>query len=131
LFAVRAYLRHNSPPGHLNRGIDGVFEIVLVVSRGLVSIAEVHAIFAGAKLAQSEPEMARDRFGFLERHEFFKEMPQGSRSVLRTAARYECVPASFGAGVVSLQLMKGLAMSRTITHMNPPAAVPHVTGAHT
>ena len=56
--------------GHLNRSIDGVFEIVRVVSRGLVPIAEVHAIFAGAHLAQSEPEMARNRFGFLERHEF-------------------------------------------------------------
>src|SRR5262245_16247936 len=63
--------------GHLNRGIDGVFELVRVVGRGLISIAEVHAIVAGAKLAQSEPEMARDRFGFLERHEYFREMPQG------------------------------------------------------
>src|SRR6516165_10155264 len=111
--------------GHLNCGIDGVFEVVRVIGRSLISIAEVHAIVAGAKLAQSEPEIARDRFGFLERHEFFKAH-RGIRSVLRTAARYECVPASFGAGVVSLQLMKGLAMSRTITHMNPPAAVPHV-----
>src|SRR5215471_16466079 len=50
-------------------------------------------------------------------------------SVLRTAARHECVPLTFDAGVVSLQLMKGLAMSRTIKHMNPPPAVPHVTGA--
>src|SRR5262249_17814633 len=33
-------------------------------------IAEVHAIVAGAKLAQSEPEMARNRFGFLKRHHF-------------------------------------------------------------
>src|SRR5262249_9619646 len=63
--------------GHLNRGIDGVFELVCVVRRGLISIAEVHAIVARAKLAQSEPEMARDRFGFLERHEYFREMPQG------------------------------------------------------
>jgi len=54
--------------GHLNRRLDGVFEIVRVVGRGLVSIAEVHAIFAGAHHAQSEPEMARDRFGLLERH---------------------------------------------------------------
>ena len=56
---------------------------------------------------------------------------RGIRSVLRTAARYERVPASFGAGVISLQLMKGLAMSRTITHVNPPAEVPPVTGADT
>src|SRR5262245_590576 len=66
-----------SPTGHHNRGIDGVFEFVRVVGRGLVSIAEVHAIVAGAKLAQGKPEMARNRFGFLERHEYFKEMPQG------------------------------------------------------
>ena len=59
-----------SPTGHLNRGIDGVFEIVRIVGRGLVSIAEVHAIVAGAQLAQSEPEMARDRFRFLERNWF-------------------------------------------------------------
>ena len=39
--------------GHLNRGIDGVFEIVRVVSRGLVSIAEVHAIVTGAQQAQA------------------------------------------------------------------------------
>src|SRR5262249_1011854 len=57
-----------SPTGHLSRGIDGVFEIVRVIGRGLVSIAEVHAILARAHLALSEPEMARDRFGFLECH---------------------------------------------------------------
>ena len=56
--------------GHLNRGFDGIFEIVGVVSRRFVSIAEVHAIRARAHLAQSEPEMARDRFGFSERHGF-------------------------------------------------------------
>ena len=93
-------------------------------------MAKVHAIVAGAKLAQSEPEMARDRFGFLERHEFFKAH-RGIRSVLRTAARCECVPLTFDAGVVSLQLMKRLAMSRTINHMNPPATVPHIAGAGT
>jgi len=49
--------------GHRNHGINGVFEFVCVVGRGLVSIAEVHAILAGAQLAQSEPKMARDRFG--------------------------------------------------------------------
>src|SRR5262249_2679732 len=72
LFAVRAYLRHNSPTRHLNRRLDGIFEIVRVVGRGLVSIAKVHAIVAGAHHAQSEPEMARDRFGLLERHGFVK-----------------------------------------------------------
>src|SRR5262249_50816350 len=55
----------------------------------------------------------------------------GVRSILRTTARYECVPVTFDAGVVSLQLMKSLAMSRAIKHMNPPAAVPHITGADT
>src|SRR5262249_29256880 len=57
-----------SPTRHLKRGIDGVFEIVRVVGRGLVSIAEVHAIISRAHLAQSEPEMAGNRFGLLERH---------------------------------------------------------------
>src|SRR5262249_23339456 len=51
--------------GDLNRGIDGVFEILRVVGRGLVSVAAAHAIVAGAHLAQGEPEMSRDRFGLL------------------------------------------------------------------
>src|SRR6266699_2698524 len=59
-----------SVTGHLNRGFDGIFEIVRVVSRRFVSIAEVHSIRARAHLAQSEPEMAGDRFSFLERHGF-------------------------------------------------------------
>src|SRR5262245_8704570 len=59
---------HSSLTGHLDHGSDGIFEIVRVVGRGLVSIAEVHAVIARAKLAQSEPEMARDRFCFLQRH---------------------------------------------------------------
>src|SRR5215471_10115997 len=58
----------SSLTGHLNRGVDGVFETVRVVRRHLVSIAEVHAIVARAHLAQGEPEMSRDRFGLLERH---------------------------------------------------------------
>jgi len=57
---------------HLNRSIDGVFEIVRVVGRGFVSIAEVHAIFARAQQAQREPEVARNRFRFLERHGLVK-----------------------------------------------------------
>jgi hypothetical protein len=65
-------LNSASPTGHLNRGIDGVFETVGVVSCSLVSIAKVHAIVARAHLAQGEPEMARDRFGFLEHHGFVK-----------------------------------------------------------
>ena len=38
---------------------------------------------------------------------------------------------TFSAGVVSLQLMKGLAIRRTIKHTNPPAPVPHITGTDT
>jgi hypothetical protein len=58
--------------GHLKGGFDRVFEIVRVVGRRFVSLAEVHSIRAGAHLAQSQPEMAGDRFGFLERHGFMK-----------------------------------------------------------
>ena len=58
--------------GHLNRSIDGVFEIVRVVGRGFASIAEVHAIFARAQQAQREAEVARNRFSFLERHGLVK-----------------------------------------------------------
>jgi hypothetical protein len=63
-------LHDTAGTGHLNHGFDGIFETVRVVSRGFVSIAEVHSIGARAHLAQSEPEVARDRFGFLERHGF-------------------------------------------------------------
>ena len=59
---------HPSLTGHLDRGDDGVFEIVRVVGRGFVSIAEVHAIFARVQQAQREPEVARNRFRFVERH---------------------------------------------------------------
>jgi hypothetical protein len=59
--------------GHHNHGINGRLRACLCSRRGLVSIAEVHAIVAGAQLAQSEPEMARNRFGFLERHESITE----------------------------------------------------------
>jgi len=62
----------SSLTGHLNRCVDGVFETVRVVGGGLVSIAEVYAIGARAHLAQGEPEMARDRLGFLELHNFVK-----------------------------------------------------------
>ena len=62
--------------GHLNRGVDGVFEAVRVVGRGLVSITKVHAIVARAHPAQSEPEMARDRFGFLKRHGLWEVQPR-------------------------------------------------------
>jgi hypothetical protein len=60
----KVQLTQRSLTGHLNRGVDGVFEIVRVVGRDIVSIAEADAIVAGAQLAQSEPEMARDRFRF-------------------------------------------------------------------
>ena len=52
-------------------------------------------------------------------------------SALRTGARYEGVPTTVGAGVVSLELMMGLTMRRTIAHMNPPAAVPRLMGVET
>ena len=63
-------LRDIAGTGDLNCGFHGVFQIVRVVSRHFVSIAEVHAIGARAHLAQSEPEMTRDRFRFLERNGF-------------------------------------------------------------
>jgi hypothetical protein len=72
--------------GHLNRGINGVIEIVRVVGRGLVSIAEVHAIGARAHLAQSEPEMTCDRFGFLERHGFVKSSSGSTQRAADTAS---------------------------------------------
>ena len=68
--AARRSSSQRSPTSHLNRRIDGIFEVVRVIGRSLISIAEVHAIVAGAQQAQGEPEVARDRFGFLERHGF-------------------------------------------------------------
>ena len=73
--------------GHLNRGIDGVFEIVRVVSRGLVPIAEVNAIIARAHFAQREAETARDRFGFLERHGFLNRHREAVAIQLPAKAR--------------------------------------------
>src|SRR5262245_2452254 len=64
----RSSHRDNGALSHLNRCIDGVLEIVRVIGRRLVSIAEVHAIVAGAYLAQSELETACNGFGFLKRH---------------------------------------------------------------
>src|SRR5262249_17845585 len=125
--------------------IDGIFEIVRVVRSGLVSIAEVHAIIAGAHHAKSEPEMARDRFGFLERHDASKALSRRAvrwriRSLVALLPGHDLLPCAkhlfvtaivgglrhdlvnegaekgsaslllfvptFGAGVVSLQLMK-------------------------
>jgi hypothetical protein len=63
--AAKRSSSQRSLTGHLNRGFDGVFETVCVVGRGLVSVAEVHAIGTRAYLAQSEPEMTRDRLRFL------------------------------------------------------------------
>ena len=60
---------------HLNPGVDGVFEIGRVVGRSLVSAAKAHAIVSRAHFAQSAPEMARDRFGFLERHGLSPQVP--------------------------------------------------------
>ena len=72
---------NTSGAGHLNRGFDGILEIVRVVRRRFVSIAEIYSIPARAHLAQSEPEMARDRLGLLERHGFvelvFGRHPKG------------------------------------------------------
>jgi hypothetical protein len=74
----------------------GVFEIVRVVGRGLVSIAEVHAIVAGAHHAQSEPEMARDRFGFLVRHGVRRGTTSTPALLRRAIARRERSPAAIG-----------------------------------
>src|SRR5215831_11040786 len=104
--------------GHLNRGIDGVFE--LVRHRGSSR---------DSRRSKARAERARDGARSIWLSGASGRCHRAIRSVLRTAARYECVPLTFDAGVVSLQLMKGLAMGRTIKHMNPPAAVPHVTGA--
>jgi hypothetical protein len=71
--------------GHLNRGFDSIFEIVRVVSRRFVSIAEVHSIRARAH-AQSESQMARDRFGFLEHHGFVKSSSGSTHKAADTAS---------------------------------------------
>ena len=59
--AAKRSSSQRSLPDHLDRGFDGIFEIIRVVGRHLISIAEVHAIVARAKLAQGKPEMARVR----------------------------------------------------------------------
>jgi hypothetical protein len=52
-------------------------------------------------------------------------------SALRTGARYEGVPATVAGGIVSVNLVKGFTIRRAIAHMNPPVAVPHLTGVET
>src|SRR5215469_4711481 len=39
-----------------------------------ICFVAVHAIVAGAQVAQGKPEMARNRFGFPKRHEYSKEV---------------------------------------------------------
>src|SRR5262249_43211090 len=57
--------------------------------------------------------------------------PFWSRSALRKLLRErKVVPAIFWA-FASLQLMTSLAAGRTIANVNPPAAVPQITGADT
>jgi len=48
----------------------------------------------------------------------------------RTAAREEGV-CQRCLTLASLHLMKSLAVGRAVAHMNPPAAVPQITGADT
>jgi hypothetical protein len=76
---------------HLDRGIDGVFKTVRVVGRSLVFIGEVHAIVARAHSAQGETEMARDRFGFLERHGVVKSYSSSTHEAVDTASLGETV----------------------------------------
>jgi len=64
----RRCAHHARCSGHPNRGINGVLEIDGVVGSGLGSIARLHAIVSGAYFAQGEPEMAHNRFGFLQGH---------------------------------------------------------------
>jgi hypothetical protein len=49
---------------------------------------------------------------------------------LRIAASEESLPTVFG-GVVSLLLIDQFAMSRAKANVNPPAAIPEITGANT
>jgi len=51
--ALRGDGSQRSLTSHLNRGVDGVFEIVRVVGRGLVSIAEVHDLASCSVLFSS------------------------------------------------------------------------------
>src|SRR5262245_20392863 len=54
----------------------------------------------------------------------------GLHSALRTTARDEGVYQRY-LPFASLQLMTSLAVGRTISDVNPPAAVPQITGADT
>src|SRR5215510_12411377 len=57
----------NENPAYYSENLEDVVNAA-VVSRDLVSIAELHAVVSGTHLAQSESEMACNRFGFLECH---------------------------------------------------------------
>jgi Tripartite tricarboxylate transporter family receptor len=71
--------------------MTSVFKTVCVVGRSLVFIGEVHAIVARARSAQGETEMARDRFGFLERHGVVKSYSSSTHEAVDTASLGETV----------------------------------------
>ena len=77
----------NSRLRAISTAVDGIFEIVRVVSRSLIPIAEVHAIITRAHFAQREAEMARDRFRFLERHGFLNRHREAVAIQLPAKAR--------------------------------------------
>jgi hypothetical protein len=122
--------------GHLNRSIDGIFEIVRVVSSRFVSIAEVHAIRARAHLAQSEPEMASDRFGLLEPHRLpFVAKRQGSCAIgcaTERATRLDCARCLAVRSAPSVDLIARRTLATAAGHCaksNASRACPNIESA--
>src|SRR6516165_8713154 len=58
-----------------------------------------------------------------------RSLPLHHSALSDCCERGRCVPASLT--LASLHLMKSLAVGRAVAHMNPPAAVPQITGADT
>jgi hypothetical protein len=109
LFSPSQSLAMVSSTAFMTLRVRAISTAVLMASsrlyRGLVSIAEVHAIGARAHLAQSEPEMTRDRFGVLERHGFVKSSSGSTHRAADTASWANSFLSRFAprAGFVTLR----------------------------
>src|SRR6516164_5437965 len=107
--------------------------MVRVVGRGFVSIAEVHAIVARAHLAQSDPEMARDRFGFLERHGASMTSPLLSRFAPRAGLvtlrqTFVCRCQNYALQSITLRRGSALLVSPSCNHDDSNSRTPTSDG---
>src|SRR5262249_28519822 len=106
----------------------------LIHWRSKRSFAEFHCFLVASPPVQDLLLCAKHLFAAaIETSGGHKTMAGSARyhciiDLCRTAAREEGVCQRCLA-LASLHLMKSVAVGRAVTHMNPPAAVPQITGA--